>query len=160
MITSTVRGLRGAPGDRALTADRLTGSAATVWEQVGTGVPTLLEVAGLLDPEAADVDLPLLAVVEGLLDDLLSSAFSLDRAEYDDTGSPTGTTLTARPGDAPGNPLIVHPWPARPRARTDPRPTRRPELTHRAGWTAPSNQSLAVAPRSQTIHGRRWISHR
>lgn len=96
-----------APGDRTLVAEGLTGSAATVWEQVGTGVPTMLEVAGLPDAEAADVDLPMLDVVEGLLDDLLSSAVSLNRAEYDDSGSPTGATLRARPGDPPGDPLIA-----------------------------------------------------
>lgn len=96
-----------APGDRALVTNGLTGPAATVWEQVGSGVPTLLEVEGLPDAEAPDIDLPLLHAVESLLDDLLSSAFSLDRAEYDNTGYPTGATLTSRPGDAAGDPLIA-----------------------------------------------------
>jgi hypothetical protein len=96
-----------APGDRTLIAHGLTGPAATVWEQVGTGVPTLLEVEGLPDAEAADVDLPLLNAVEALLDELLSSGFALDRAEYDDTGFPTGKRLSARPGAAPGDPLVA-----------------------------------------------------
>ncbi|MFF4024054.1 MULTISPECIES: hypothetical protein [Nocardia] len=43
---------------------------ARIWEQVGTGVPTLLEVAGLPDPEAADIDLPLMQAVELLAIDV------------------------------------------------------------------------------------------
>jgi hypothetical protein len=96
-----------ARGDRALIADGLTGAAAAVWKQVGSGVPTLLEVVGLPESEAADVDLPLIEVVESLVDDLLASGFALERAEYDDAGSPTGNTLTSRPGDNPGDPLVA-----------------------------------------------------
>lgn len=96
-----------APGDRALVADGLSGPAAAIWEQVGTGVPTLLEVDGLPDAEAADIDLPLLEVVESLLDELLSSGLALVRAEYDDAGSPTGATLIRGAGDEPGDPLIA-----------------------------------------------------
>jgi hypothetical protein len=96
-----------ASGDRTLVADGLTGEAATIWRQVGTGVPTLLEVAGLPDPEAPDVDLPLMNMVESLLDDLLSSGVRLEQAEYDNAGSPTGRTLTSRPHDGHGDPLIV-----------------------------------------------------
>jgi hypothetical protein len=95
-----------APGDRALVADGLTGAAADVWRAVGTGVPTLLEVAGLPEPEAADVDQPLLGEIEALLDALLDAGFALTRAEYDGSGAPTGRTLTARPGDG-GDPLIT-----------------------------------------------------
>jgi AAA domain-containing protein len=95
-----------APGDRALVADRLTGHAADVWHAVGTGVPTLLEIAGLPEPEAADVDQPLLGEIESLLDALLGAGFALTHAEYDDTGAPTGRRLTARPGDG-GDPLIT-----------------------------------------------------
>ncbi|WP_040686088.1 hypothetical protein [Nocardia vinacea] len=83
--------------DRALVVgDGLSASVARVWQQVGTGVPTLLEVAGLPDPEAADIDLPLMQAVESRLDDLLSVGFSLEQAEYDGTGTPTGTVLTTR----------------------------------------------------------------
>jgi hypothetical protein len=96
-----------APGDRALVADGLSGPAAAIWEQVGTGIPTLLEVDGLPDAEAADIDLPLLEVVESLLDELLSSGLALVRAEYDDAGSPTGATLIRGAGDEPGDPLIA-----------------------------------------------------
>ena len=49
-----------APGDRGIElGDGLSDVARAVWEQVGTGVPTLLEVDGLPAPEAADIDLPL-----------------------------------------------------------------------------------------------------
>ena len=95
-----------APGDRALVTDRLTGHAADIWHTVGTGVPTLLEVAGLPEAEAADVDQPLLGQIEALLDALLSAEFALTRAEYDSTGAPTGRQLTTRPGDG-GDPLIT-----------------------------------------------------
>ena len=96
-----------APGDRALVTNGLSGPAAAIWQQVGTGVPTLLEVDGLPDAEAADIDLPLMEVVESLLDELLSSGLALERADYDDAGSPTGATLTSRPGDDPGDPLVA-----------------------------------------------------
>jgi hypothetical protein len=96
-----------APGDRTLVAVGLSAPTAEIWKQVGTGVPTLLEVAGLPDPEAADIDLPLMGVVESLLDDLLSVGFSLEQTEYDATGTPTGTTLTSRPGDNAGDPLVA-----------------------------------------------------
>ncbi|MFC4852965.1 AAA family ATPase [Actinophytocola glycyrrhizae] len=95
-----------APGDRALVATGLTGAAADVWQAVGTGVPTLLEIAGLPEPEAADVDQPLLGEIEALLDALLDAGFALTRAEYDGTGAPTGRRLTTRPGEG-GDPLIT-----------------------------------------------------
>ncbi len=96
-----------APSDRALVADGVSGPAAAIWKQVGTGVPTLLEVVGLPDAEAADIDRPLMRVVESLLDDLLSSGFTLEYAQYDEAGSPTGTTLTSCPGDHAGDPLVA-----------------------------------------------------
>jgi AAA domain-containing protein len=96
-----------APGDRSLVAHGLSGPAAAIWKQVGTGVPTLLEVKGLPDAEAADIDLPLMGVVESLLDELLSSGFALEQAQYDDAGSPSGATHTSRPGDEAGDPLIA-----------------------------------------------------
>jgi hypothetical protein len=96
-----------APGDRKLIADQLSGDAAAIWTQVGTGVPTLLEVTGLPDPEAADVDLPLMTVIRSLLDALLSSRFTLERTEYDETGTPTGKPRVLRPGDSAGDPLIA-----------------------------------------------------
>ncbi|GAB3553010.1 hypothetical protein J2S53_003670 [Actinopolyspora lacussalsi] len=96
-----------APGDRALVAEELSGESAAIWRQVGTGVPTLLEVDGLPEPEAADVDPPLLATVESLLDELFAAGFVLEHAEYDGEGAPTGNTLTARPGEGSGDPLVA-----------------------------------------------------
>jgi hypothetical protein len=96
-----------APGDRSLAAPKLTGFGADIWNQVGTGVPTLLEVDGLPEPEAADIDLPLMGVVESLLDDLFSAGFALMRADYDDAGAATGTTLTEKPGIRSGDPLVA-----------------------------------------------------
>ena len=69
-------------------------------------MPTLLEVEGLPDAEAADVDLPLVAFVESLLDKLFGSGFVLERTMYDDAGSPNGHQ-TVRPGDDTEDPLVV-----------------------------------------------------
>ncbi|NHD18325.1 MULTISPECIES: AAA family ATPase [unclassified Actinopolyspora] len=96
-----------APGDRALAAEGLSGDNAAIWSQVGTGVPTLLEVEGLPEPESPDVDLPLTRTVESLLDGLLAAGFVLQHADYDGEGAPTGETSTARPGDDSGDPLIA-----------------------------------------------------
>src|SRR4029078_12865150 len=60
-----------APGDRSTTLPPIAGDSADVCAQVATGTPTLLEVDGLEDPEAADIDMPLLSVLENLLADLL-----------------------------------------------------------------------------------------
>jgi hypothetical protein len=96
-----------ARGDRALAADGLSRATRGIWKQVGTGVPTLLEVAGLPNPEAADVDLPLMGVIESLLDELFCGGFALERADYDDAGSPTGTSATSRPGSHVGDALVA-----------------------------------------------------
>lgn len=97
-----------APEDRRLVVQGLSGVAADVWTQVGTGVPTLLEVDGLPDPEAADVDLPLMQYVESLLDELFAAGFALEQATYaDGTGTPTGETVTTAPGAGSGDPLVA-----------------------------------------------------
>jgi hypothetical protein len=96
-----------APGDRALDAPTLRGAAASVWKQVGTGIPTLLEVDGLPEPEAADIDLPLMEVVESLLDELFSAGFELRQAEYDYAGTPTGDTTRIGPRDPSTDPLVA-----------------------------------------------------
>lgn len=96
-----------APGDRSLKASALTGDAADIWTQVGTGVPTLLEVDGLPAADAADVDLPLMEFVRTLLDQLFGAGFTLERADYDDTGAPTGTTTAMTPGTHTGDPLVA-----------------------------------------------------
>ena len=96
-----------APGDRSLVADGLLEPSGSVWRQVGTGVPTLLEIDGLADAEAPDIDLPLMAQIEVLIDDLLTADFALVAADYDDNGAPTGSVITRRPGDGSLEPLIV-----------------------------------------------------
>lgn len=94
-----------APGDRSLTTD-LDGVAGEVWRQVGTGVPTLLEVDGLDAPEAADIDLPLMTFVEDLLDQLFTAGFALETAEYA-AASPTGQRNVVKPGTNTGDPLVA-----------------------------------------------------
>ncbi len=84
-----------APGDRRIELGaRLIGDAADVWQQVATGVPTLVEMAGLDEPEAADIDPPLLAVVENWLDQLLAVGFTLHHTRYDNAGDPTGVDVS------------------------------------------------------------------
>jgi hypothetical protein len=95
-----------APGDRRLVVPGLSGLAEAVWQQVGTGVPTLLEVDGLREAEAADVDLPLMEFIESLLEDLFAARLSLEWQHYDDAGTPTGETLVSRPGES-AEPLVV-----------------------------------------------------
>jgi hypothetical protein len=79
-----------APGDRSIDLPTLTGAASDVWTAVATGQPTLLEVDGLRDPEAADIDQPLLEVVEDLLAPLLEGGFALLKQRYDGVGDPLG----------------------------------------------------------------------
>lgn len=95
-----------APGDRALVTE-LDGVAGEIWRQVGSGVPTLLEVDGLPEPEAADIDLPLVEFVEGLLDQLFTAGFTLESAEYGADANPTGARLKFAPGGNNGDPLVA-----------------------------------------------------
>lgn len=95
------------PGDRWIDlGDGLSELAQAVWTQVGTGVPTLLEVDGLAAPEAADVDLPLMTFVEGLLDELFTAGFTLVGKDLGD-GDPTGELIERGPGDEPDDPLVA-----------------------------------------------------
>jgi len=97
-----------APRDRLSKFGAMPDVSAAIWEQVGTGVPTLVEVDGLLDADAADVDLPLVEFLESLLDDLFTAGFTLTTAEYDDaTGEPTGKLRKQKPGSKGGNPLVA-----------------------------------------------------
>jgi hypothetical protein len=96
-----------APGDRSVETRTLTGATAQIWKQVGTGISTLLEVDGLPEPEAADIDLPLIELVGQLLDDLFSGGFLLKAAKYNDAGIPTGRALTTRPRKNSGDPLVA-----------------------------------------------------
>lgn len=95
-----------APGDRTLVTG-LAGVAGEIWTQVGTGIPTLLEVDGLPEPEAADIDLPLMQFVEDLLDQLFTAGFTLETADYDDNIDLTGTTTITKPGANDGDPLVA-----------------------------------------------------
>lgn len=97
-----------APGDRRIEFDgELSPMATSVWERVATGVPVLLEVDGLPPAEAADVDLPLMVFLEGLLDELYSASFRLEGLEYGPEGDPTGTTTSVSPGMDVADPLVV-----------------------------------------------------
>lgn len=95
-----------ADGDRRLVTD-VDGLAGKVWSQVGTGVPTLVEVDGLAPAEAADIDQPLMEFVGGLLDGLFASGFALEKATYDEAAAPTGETETWAPGSHTGDPLVA-----------------------------------------------------
>lgn len=98
-----------APGDRAIDLGSMGEGAAEIWRQVGTGVPTLLEVDGLPEAEAADVDLPLMRFVESLLDEFFAAEASLVTAEYDPDvpGRPTGVWETERPRGDQSDPLVT-----------------------------------------------------
>ena len=95
-----------APGDRSFDLPAMTGPAADVWAAVASGNPTLLEVGGLADAEAADIDQPLLDVVEELLAPLLEQGFGVVERLYDDQGSPVESNRV-HSADPHGDPLIV-----------------------------------------------------
>lgn len=96
-----------APEDRTIDLPSLDGPAVDVWSAVATGWPTLLEVAGLDDPEAPDIDEPLLRVVEDLLDPLLAGGFAAVEREYEDSGEPAEETVSVHSSQPTGDPLIV-----------------------------------------------------
>lgn len=95
-----------APGDRLINTDAVVGDSAPIWHKVATGVPTLVEVDGLPEPDAPDIDPPLLAAVEGWLDELLHGGFAVQRRQYDGTGAPNGWA-TVSSSDADGQTLIA-----------------------------------------------------
>lgn len=95
-----------APEDRAIDLPRLNGVAGQVWETVATGHATLLEVEGLDEPEAPDIDRPLLDVVEALLRPLLMGGFTIVEKRFDDTGNPA-QTIRVSSRQPSGDPLIV-----------------------------------------------------
>lgn len=99
-----------APGDRRwvdLDVSQMNAPASAVWAQVCTGIPTLLEVDGLADAEAPDVDMPLQSVLEDLLDQLLATHPSVARATYDDHGEPTGDEDVWGVDEPGSDPLIA-----------------------------------------------------
>ncbi|MEV5707165.1 hypothetical protein [Actinoallomurus sp. NPDC052274] len=95
-----------APGDRTVEPPAMTGPAAAVWASVATGTPTLLEVEGLPDPEAPDIDPDLLGVVEEVLMPLLEGGFAITRRRYDGVGRPLNEERITS-GAPSGDPLIV-----------------------------------------------------
>jgi hypothetical protein len=95
-----------APGDRTIELPDLTDAIGDVWAAVATGQPTLLEVAGLPDPEAPDIDRPLLSVLEELLRPLLTGGFTTVERTYDGAGDPEDELRVD--SHAPhGDPLVV-----------------------------------------------------
>jgi hypothetical protein len=96
-----------APADRLAELGEMPLASAAIWKQVATGVPTLVEVDGLPEADAADIDLPLVEFVELLLDDLFTAGFSQISAEYGEDGDPTGKLLKQSPGDTGGDPLVA-----------------------------------------------------
>lgn len=81
--------------------------AHEIWQQVASGVPTLLEIEGLPPAEAPDIDLPLMSAVESLLDELFTSGFTVNRANYDDEATLDGTESAIEAGDAHEDPLVA-----------------------------------------------------
>ena len=73
---------------------------------MATGQPTLLEVDGLEDPEQADIDQPLLDVVEDLLEPLLAGGFAITERRYDGTATRLDEQVVDS-ADPTGDPLIV-----------------------------------------------------
>jgi hypothetical protein len=96
-----------APEDRWVEFGAMPPASVAIWAQVATGIPTLLEVHGLPAPDAPDVDLPLIAFVETLLDDTFAAGFSLKMSSYNADGNPDGTVRSQSPGDKEGNPLVA-----------------------------------------------------
>lgn len=94
------------PGDRSIELPVLDGAASDVWSAVASGQPALLEIAGLEEPEAADIDRPLLAALEELLRPLLAGGFGCTEVSYDSFGAPGATTSVSSHAPA-GDPLVV-----------------------------------------------------
>jgi hypothetical protein len=94
------------PGDRRIEVHGDLDASATVWQQVATGVPTIIEVDGLAAPDAADIDPPLLAVVEEWLDELLRAGFTVHEKTYDAAGVPE-RDLETKSTDPCGRTLIA-----------------------------------------------------
>jgi len=95
------------PGDRAIQLGDMEALATEIWQQVATGVPTLLEVAGLPEPNDPDVDIDLIGVVEQLLASLFEGGFELHSKVFDDFGEPTEEVVVEAPGKTSGDPLVT-----------------------------------------------------
>jgi hypothetical protein len=95
-----------APGDRSIEIPNGTGPTNEIWQQVGTGVPTLVTVQDLPDPDSPDVDPPLLGTLEGWLDELFAAGFVLHQRTYDESGMPNGE-LAIPSSDPAGHTLVA-----------------------------------------------------
>ena len=96
-----------APGDRSVELPELPEPARSVWRAVATGSPVLLEVEGLAEAEAPDIDPPLLAQIEALLEPLLDGGFAITAQAYDGLGRTTGAVHRVASGSPSGDPLVV-----------------------------------------------------
>lgn len=96
-----------APGDRSVELPDLPEPARSVWAAVAAGSPVLLEIDGLDDAEAPDIDPPLLTQVEHLLEPLLDGGFATVQATYDGSGRPDGQVRRVTTADPSGDPLVV-----------------------------------------------------
>ena len=94
-------------GDRRMTIGAMSDLASTIWNQVATGIPTLLEVDGLPPADDPDVDFELVGVIETLLDELFNGGFTLTTAEMDDSGDPRGQNTESSPKSNKGDPLVA-----------------------------------------------------
>lgn len=95
------------PGDRSIELGVMPPAVAAIWEHVGTGVPTLVEIDGLEPADAPDIDLPLMLAAESLIDQLFAAGFMLTSADYDNQANPTGEIKRRGPGDPSDDALIA-----------------------------------------------------
>lgn len=81
-----------APGDRRLAVSQVDEGFAELVDLLSTCTPVLLEVDGLPDAEAADVDLPLTRFAERIVESLVTADVHLEHTDYADDGSLTQST--------------------------------------------------------------------
>jgi hypothetical protein len=97
-----------APEDRSISLPDLEPPVRQIWETVATGVPTLVEIDGLDEAEAPDIDRPLLQALEQLLEPLLAGGFTISSQSYGDDGTPKGTSIQSLNEEQDGaDPLLV-----------------------------------------------------
>ena len=98
-----------APGDKRIRLGELARDRqGSLGPRSPRAYPTLIEVEGLPDAEAADVDTHLVDFAADLLDALFEADFALEWAAMGNgTGTPTGETRTVKPGDEPDDTLVT-----------------------------------------------------
>lgn len=97
-----------APEDRTILADGLTGAVADLFEVLASGRPVALEVDGLPDADAPDVDVPLTDFVGHLVGNLLEADVRLVSTRYGNPpGSPTGESTVVTKADEGEDPLFA-----------------------------------------------------